>query len=159
MDVLRRQTQEEGLSRTQTEGKRLFVHYCVTCHGERGEGDGQNAYNLDPKPPNFRESLRAHPSSYWRQVIWGGTAEVGRSALCPPRGRNLSAEEIDGLLAYLGVTLVLWLDTHSHRPSRITQTSVYRNVSSARCPCLLPTKRNVNHTTAVSRYTLTVNSS
>lgn len=103
MDVFRRQAQEEGLSRTQTEGKRLFVHYCVACHGERGEGDGQNAYNLDPKPPNFRESLRAHPSSYWRQVIWGGTAEVGRSALCPPRGRNLSAEEIDALLAYLGV--------------------------------------------------------
>lgn len=103
MDVFRRQAQEEGLSRVQTEGKRLFAHYCVTCHGEHGEGDGQNAYNLEPAPPNFHESLRAQPSSYWREIISGGTVAVGRSALCPPRGRTLSSEEIDALLVYLEV--------------------------------------------------------
>ena len=58
-----------------------------------------------------------------------------------------------------GFTLVLWVDTQTHPPSRITQTSVYRNVSSALCPCFVPTTCNVNHTTAVSRYTYTVNSS
>lgn len=101
MDVFRHQAQEEGLTRTQTDGKRLFAHYCETCHGAAGTGDGQNAYNLEPKPPDFRQSLPKHPASYRRQIIEGGTAAVGRSALCPPRGRNLPAAQIDSLLAYL----------------------------------------------------------
>jgi len=100
-DVFRKQAQEEGLNRTQTEGRRLFGQYCTTCHGERGEGDGQNAYNLEPKPPDFRQSLGAHPPSYWRQIIGGGSAAVGRSPLCPPWGRALSTREIDTLIAYL----------------------------------------------------------
>jgi mono/diheme cytochrome c family protein len=101
MDVFRRQAQEEGLSRQQTQGKRLFVHYCVTCHGDRGEGDGQNAYNLNPAPPNFKESLKANPPSYWRQVIEGGTAALGRSPLCPPWGRELNGRQIDAIVSYM----------------------------------------------------------
>lgn len=102
-DVFRKQAQEEGLNRTETEGRRLFGQYCATCHGERGQGDGQNAYNLDPKPPEFQQSLRTHAPSYWRQIIEGGTAAVGRTPLCPPRGRVLSAREIDALMTYLEV--------------------------------------------------------
>jgi mono/diheme cytochrome c family protein len=100
-DIFRKQAQEQGLTRTETEGKRLFTHYCVTCHGERGQGDGQNAYNLDPKLPEFQQSLSTHTPSYWRQIIEGGSAAVGRSPLCPPWGRALSARDIDGLIAYL----------------------------------------------------------
>lgn len=101
MEVFRRTAQEEGLTRAQTEGKVLFAHYCVTCHGERGEGDGQNAFNLDPAPPNFAESLSSTTPSDWRQIIEGGSGSVGRSPLCPPFGRNLSQDDVDGLVAYL----------------------------------------------------------
>lgn len=100
-EVFRKQAQEEGLSRAETEGKRLFAHYCATCHGGKGEGDGQNAYNLDPKPPEFQQSLQAHAPPYWRHIIEGGSAAVGRSPLCPPWGRSLSAREIDALIVYL----------------------------------------------------------
>src|SRR6266498_3531699 len=31
-------------------GKGLYSHYCQTCHGETGAGDGFNAFNLDPRP-------------------------------------------------------------------------------------------------------------
>ena len=102
-NVFRRQTQEEGLSRLETDGKRLFAHYCVTCHGETGEGDGQNAFNLDPKPPDFHASLRSHEPTYWRQIVEAGSVAVGRSPLCPPRGRTLTSGDVDGLIAYLGV--------------------------------------------------------
>ena len=42
-------------------GKDIFRHYCQTCHGETGAGDGFNAYNLDPRPrdlsdPAFQKS-------------------------------------------------------------------------------------------------------
>jgi mono/diheme cytochrome c family protein len=103
MDVFSRQAQEVGLTQTQTEGKRLFAHYCATCHGETGRGDGQNAYNLDPKPPDFQTALRSHPASYWEQVIVGGSAAVGRSPLCPPWSRTLGPGNIDSLVAYLNV--------------------------------------------------------
>jgi mono/diheme cytochrome c family protein len=101
MDVFRKEAQEEGLSRQQTLGKQLFGHYCVTCHGEQGEGDGQNAYNLNPSPPNFKESLKQHPPSYWRNIIEGGTAALGRSPLCPPWGRELNTRQIDAIVDYL----------------------------------------------------------
>jgi mono/diheme cytochrome c family protein len=103
LDVFRKHAQEEGLTRVQTQGKRLFSHYCVTCHGEASHGDGQNAYNLDPKPPDFAASLKGHPEAYWRQIIEGGSSAVGRSPLCPPWGRTLTPTEIDALMAYLGV--------------------------------------------------------
>jgi mono/diheme cytochrome c family protein len=103
MDVFRKQAQEEGLTREQTNGKRLFAEYCVTCHGDVGAGDGQNAYNLDPSPPDFSTSLRTHPASYWRQVVEGGTASVGRSPLCPPWGHTISSEQVGALVSYLEV--------------------------------------------------------
>jgi len=103
MDVFRAQAQEEGLTREETSGKRLFEHYCATCHGAEGTGDGQNAYNLDPPPPDFHASLSANPPAYWRRIVEGGTASVGRSPLCPPWGRNLTAADIDELVAYLDI--------------------------------------------------------
>jgi mono/diheme cytochrome c family protein len=103
MDVFERQAQEEGLDRQQTLGKRLFGNYCATCHGDRGEGDGQNAYNLDPVPPNFKDALKSHPPSYWRQIIEGGTAALGRSPLCPPWGLELTKRQIDSIVSYMKV--------------------------------------------------------
>jgi len=103
IDVFNRRNQEEGLTRGQTDGKRLFVHYCATCHGDAGQGDGQNAYNLDPPPPDFHESLKVHQPSYWRQIIEGGSVAVGRSPQCPPWGRTLASSDLDALVAYLEV--------------------------------------------------------
>jgi mono/diheme cytochrome c family protein len=103
MDVFGKQAREEGLSRLETDGKRLFAHYCATCHGKTGEGDGQNASTLDPMPPDFRASLNAHQPAYWKQIIEAGSLAVGRSPLCPPRGRALASDDIDALVAYLGV--------------------------------------------------------
>ena len=102
-EVFRKQAQEQGLSLMQTEGRRLFTHYCETCHGPAGHGDGQNAYNLQPSPPDFTVSLRTHPSLYWRRIIEGGGAAVGRSPLCPPWGHALRQHEVDALIDYLGV--------------------------------------------------------
>lgn len=101
VEVFQRQAQEEGLTQFETSGKRVFAHYCVTCHGEDGAGDGQNAYNLDPAPPDFHASLSGHPPSYWRQIVEGGSSAVGRSPLCPPWGRTIAREDVDALMAYL----------------------------------------------------------
>src|SRR5690348_2491064 len=35
------------------EGKKLYRRYCVGCHGVNGDGNGENAPWIDPKPRDF----------------------------------------------------------------------------------------------------------
>jgi mono/diheme cytochrome c family protein len=46
-------------------GKELYRRYCVGCHGPRGDGQGENAPYMDPKPRDFTMGLfkcRSTPS-------------------------------------------------------------------------------------------------
>ena len=46
-------------------GKALYRRYCVTCHGPHGDGAGENAPHLDPKPRDFTKAAfkcRSTPS-------------------------------------------------------------------------------------------------
>src|SRR6201987_1608541 len=36
-----------------TEGKKHYRRYCVGCHGPLGDGNGENAQWIDPKPRDF----------------------------------------------------------------------------------------------------------
>lgn len=38
------------------QGRKLFTHYCIHCHGPTGVGDGFNASNMDPKPRDLTDS-------------------------------------------------------------------------------------------------------
>jgi mono/diheme cytochrome c family protein len=79
----------------------VFLQRCATCHGPEGRGDGQNAYTLDPPPPDFQESLAKLSPADRRAVVTGGTAALGRSPTCPPWGRSLSPEDVDAVVAWL----------------------------------------------------------
>jgi len=89
-----------GLSFSESQGKHLFLQYCATCHGDEGRGDGQNASNLKPPPPDLTVSRNDRDAASLRKVIAEGSAAIGRSPLSPPRGRSLSGEQIDDLVAY-----------------------------------------------------------
>jgi high-affinity iron transporter len=39
-------------------GKRLFQQNCITCHGEKGLGDGAAGAEMEPAPANFHEPVR-----------------------------------------------------------------------------------------------------
>jgi mono/diheme cytochrome c family protein len=100
-DALQDAFKDDALSAVAARGHRVFLQRCATCHGPQGRGDGQNAYNLQPPPPDFQESLAKVAVDERRRIIEGGTASVGRSALCPPWGRSLSPDDVDALLAWL----------------------------------------------------------
>jgi mono/diheme cytochrome c family protein len=100
-DALQEAFKDDTLSATAARGHRVFLQRCATCHGPQGRGDGQNAYNLQPPPPDFQESLAKLPVGDRRKVIEGGTAALGRSPLCPAWGRSLGPDDVDALLAWL----------------------------------------------------------
>ncbi len=84
-------------------GKQVFVHYCQTCHGEAGAGDGFNAFNLDPHPRDLSDPAFQDKKSDadLREAVRRGGAGVGLSPLMPPWGRTLSAREIEQVLLFV----------------------------------------------------------
>jgi mono/diheme cytochrome c family protein len=103
VDAVQEGFRQGGLTARQSHGRRVFERRCATCHGPQGRGDGQNAYNLQPPPPDFQESLAKLSVADRRAVIVGGTAALDRSPLCPPWGRSLLEEEVAALVAYMEV--------------------------------------------------------
>jgi mono/diheme cytochrome c family protein len=84
-------------------GRATYDHYCQTCHGETGAGDGFNAFNLDPHPRDLSDPAfqKKKTNADLADTIQRGGAGVGLSALMPPWGRTLSREEIDQTILYL----------------------------------------------------------
>ncbi len=81
-------------------GKGIFRHYCQTCHGETGAGDGFNAFNLDPRPRDLSDPAfqKKKTDAELADTIRRGGAGVGLSALMPPWGHTLSARQIDEVI-------------------------------------------------------------
>ncbi len=84
-------------------GKQVFVHYCQTCHGETGAGDGFNAFNLDPRPRDLSDPAfqKKKTDADLREAITRGGAGVGLSPLMPPWGKTLSPREVGQVLLYV----------------------------------------------------------
>ena len=100
LDAIRADEREGDLSYAESQGRHLFVQYCVTCHGDEGKGDGQNASNLSPPPPDMTASRNMQDAAYVKKVIAEGSAGMRRAPLSPPWGRTLSRQQIDDLVAY-----------------------------------------------------------
>jgi mono/diheme cytochrome c family protein len=85
------------------EGSALYRHYCLNCHGETGQGDGFNAYNLDPKPRPLADSTfqATHSDDDIAVAIRSGGAAVGLSNGMPPWGHTLNERKIRNLVDFL----------------------------------------------------------
>jgi mono/diheme cytochrome c family protein len=81
-------------------GRETYRHYCQTCHGETGAGDGFNAFNLDPRPRDLSDPAfqKKKSDAELADTIRRGGAGVGLSALMPPWGHTLSARQIDEVI-------------------------------------------------------------
>lgn len=92
-----------GASYSTRQGKGLFLHYCATCHGQTGRGDGFNAYSLDPKPRDLAapEFQQQRSDDDLIALIRSGGGAIGLSNAMPPWGRALSQRQISQLVDYL----------------------------------------------------------
>jgi len=88
---------------TERQGKQLFEQYCVVCHGQIGEGDGFNAYNLNPKPHSLSDStyMKALSIETLTETISFGGKGVNKSVLMPAYQKTLDKTQISNLVVYI----------------------------------------------------------
>ena len=81
----------------------LYAHWCASCHGASGGGDGPNAKYLPIQPAAHAsaEQMRVRPDDSLYDAIAGGGAVMGKSARMPAFGATLSRGEIRSLVAYV----------------------------------------------------------
>lgn len=91
-----------SLSYQQAQGKRIFYQQCVWCHADSTPAGPSNRSNLTPVPPllNDGATLNAESDEYMQNIITLGGSAMGKSAMMPPYGRMLSAEEIRSVIAF-----------------------------------------------------------
>lgn len=91
------------LNYQQAQGKRIFYQQCVWCHADATPAGPSNRSNLTPVPPLLNDGNALNPESdeYMQNVIALGGSAVGKSAMMPPYGRVLSADEIRSLIAFV----------------------------------------------------------
>jgi mono/diheme cytochrome c family protein len=91
-----------ALSYQQAQGKRIFYQNCVWCHADATPAGPSNRSNLTPVPPllNDGATLNAESNEYMQNIIALGGSAMGKSAMMPPCGRMLSAEEIRSVIAF-----------------------------------------------------------
>jgi mono/diheme cytochrome c family protein len=84
-------------------GRATYQHYCQTCHGETGAGDGFNAFNLDPHPRDLSDPAfqKKKTDADLADTIQRGGAGVGLSPLMPPWGKTLSQAQIGQTILYI----------------------------------------------------------
>jgi len=86
-------------------GKALYRRYCITCHGSHGDGVGENAPYLDPKPRDFTRATfkcRSTPSGSLptdSDLFDAISRGIFNSAM--PPWRPLTREERADLVAYI----------------------------------------------------------
>ena len=44
---------KNGFTAQEQRGHGLYRRYCIGCHGPQGDGNGENAPYIDPKPRDF----------------------------------------------------------------------------------------------------------
>ena len=86
------------------DGKRLFQHYCMQCHGENAAGSGRYFPSyINPQPPDITSPdyvIKLREEEVFKAIKYG-TQEIGKSNLSPPYGKTLNDEEIMNIIEYL----------------------------------------------------------
>jgi mono/diheme cytochrome c family protein len=84
-------------------GQQVYQTYCVGCHGDAGQGDGFNSFNLDPHPRDLSDPAfqKSKSNADLADAIRRGGTGVGLSSLMPPWGHTLDARHVDAVVLYV----------------------------------------------------------
>lgn len=94
------------------EGKLTYERYCIGCHGVTGDGNGDAAGYLHPRPRNFVTAQFKFSSTRSGQLPTDEdlrrTLRRGLRGSAMPSFGLLPARQIDGLVAYIKTFSPLW---------------------------------------------------
>jgi mono/diheme cytochrome c family protein len=86
-------------------GKQIFTLFCVTCHGENGDGKGVVGVTLDPPPRDFTKAefkyCGACTDENLFEVISKGAAAQGGSPSMVPWGAVIPEADRWAVLKYI----------------------------------------------------------
>lgn len=90
-------------AQNQGEGKKLYLTYCSSCHGETGKGDGPAAQSLPVKPANHTAGtvMNQLTDKFLTEIISKGGGAVGKSPMMPAWGGALKEGQVQDIVAYL----------------------------------------------------------
>jgi mono/diheme cytochrome c family protein len=84
-------------------GKQVYTIYCVTCHGESGDGKGPVGLSLNPPPRDFTKAewkFGGSPQQLF-EVVSDGAAVKGGSPLMAPWGAVLPEADRHAVVKYV----------------------------------------------------------
>ncbi|PYX32151.1 MAG: hypothetical protein DMG80_08815 [Acidobacteria bacterium] len=116
-------TPRNGFSVSEQRGHGLYLRYCVYCHGVYGDGNGDNAPFIDPKPRDFTIATfkcRSTPTGTLpldSDLIHTLVRGVETSNM--PSWRPLSDENRDDLIAYIKTFSERWKTEKPGEPIKI----------------------------------------
>lgn len=58
-------------------GKQTYMHYCASCHGENGKGEGPAASSLKTPPPDLTTLAKRHDGKFPYEYV-GGVVRFGK---------------------------------------------------------------------------------
>lgn len=62
-------TSLSAIAQDPTQGATMYTHYCASCHGERGNGNGPVAPVLVVKPSDLRTITTRHSGEFPRELV------------------------------------------------------------------------------------------
>jgi mono/diheme cytochrome c family protein len=116
-------TPKNGLSPSEQRGHGLYLRYCVGCHGVLGDGEGENAPYIDPKPRNFtlgQFKCRSTPTGNLpthEDLV--NTLKRGITNSNMPSWRPLSDENREDLVNYIKTFSPRWKSDKPGEPIHI----------------------------------------
>jgi mono/diheme cytochrome c family protein len=75
------------LSQDAARGQAIYVQYCASCHGTKGQGDGPGAAGLHPRPVNLAE--HEYTLDHLSASLWNGVAGTAM-----PAWRDLPVQDL-----------------------------------------------------------------
>lgn len=84
-------------------GETHYKTLCVSCHGEKGDGNGPAGSALNPKPTNFTDAANAErlTEEWVYKMVKDGGAKNGKSPLMVSWAGALNDQQIRDVSAYV----------------------------------------------------------
>lgn len=84
-------------------GETHYKTLCVSCHGEKGEGNGPAAAAMNPKPGNFTDPANAErlTEEWVYKMVKNGGAANGKSPMMVAWSGALNDQQIRDVSAYV----------------------------------------------------------